>query len=267
MLLSLACLALVGCGGGVSKEFAPQEPVTQWSNADWQTVLENAATADGFVKYDVLTNNTASTKDALYRYVALVGTVSPEKRPELFPTSNDRLAYYINAYNSICMYAVLKRGLPGNVLYSGGFPGSIFLFDKFPVGGKKMSLHDLETNYVRSTGDPRIHFALNCMSYSCPPLRKEAYEGGKLDAQLADQGRRYLSDPRGAVAEGTNVKLSEIFTKLYPGDFTSAYEKKSGKSNPDLLESIRPFAGPDSPVHKATSYSTMPYDWSLNRAR
>jgi hypothetical protein len=105
------------------------------------------------------------------------------------------------------------------------------------------------------------------MRKSCPPLRKEAYDGGKLDAQLAEQGKRYLSDPRGAQkASDTKVKLSEIFTKFYPGDFKDAYSRTSGKKDPSLLEAIRPLAGPDSPVQTATEYESMSYDWSLNRA-
>src|SRR5207245_3482772 len=140
------------------------------------------------------------------------------------------LAYYINAYNALCMYGVLQKVLPGNVALSG-----LYQFSKFPVGGNEMTLDSLEKQYVRSAGDPRIHFALNCMSKSCPPLRKEAYEGSKLDAQLADQGKRYLSDPRGAQkASDTKVKLSEIFTKFYPGDFKDAYSRMSGKKDPSL---------------------------------
>jgi hypothetical protein len=106
------------------------------------------------------------------------------------------------------------------------------------------------------------------MSKSCPPLRKEAYEGSKLDAQLADQGRRYLNDPRGVQkVSATKVKLSEIFTKFYPDEFKDAFTRNTGKKDPSLLEAIRPYAGPDSPVQTATEYESMSYDWSLNRAQ
>ena len=79
--------------------------------------------------------------------------------------------------------------------------------------------------------------------------------------------RRYLSDPRGVQkVSDTKVKLSEIFTKFYPAEFKEAYSRKTGKSDPGLLEAIRPYAAPDSPVQTATEYESMSYDWALNRA-
>src|SRR5438045_1830178 len=81
----------------------------------------------------------------------------------------------------------------------------------------------IEKAHVRSSSDPRVHFALNCMSHSCPPLRNEPYEGSRLDAQLMDQGKTYLSDPRGAQkGEDGTVKLSEIFAKFYTAEWIAA---------------------------------------------
>jgi hypothetical protein len=251
----------IGGGGAVSEEYAPKTTISRWDDSEWQKVLDTVATDDGMVRYDALQNNTNGAKDSLFRYVGQINQVSPENRPDLFNTDAERLAYYINTYNALCMYGVLQKGLPGNVALSG-----LYHLVKFPVGGKDTNLNDLEVKHVRSVGDPRIHFALNCMSKSCPPLRKEAFRADKLDDQLNEQGRIYLSDPRGVQkVSATKVKLSEIFTKFYPGDFKDAYAKKTGKKDPGLLESIRPFAGPDSPVQTATEYESMAYDWSLNR--
>ncbi len=105
------------------------------------------------------------------------------------------------------------------------------------------------------------------MSRSCPPLRQEPYAGDKLDAQLREQGERYLNDPRAVRRDGEKVKLNSIFTNYYKGDFIDVYRKRTGKDDAGLLEAIRPFAAPDSPVQSATGYSGMGYDWSLNRAK
>jgi hypothetical protein len=252
----------IGGGGAVSHEYAPKKRLAQWSNVDWQHVLAQIATDDGLVRYDALTANTNGVKDALFRYVGSINQASPENRPDLFPTPPDRLAYYLNAYNALCMYGVLQKGLPSNVALSG-----LFITAKFPVGGRSLTLDALEKQHVRTAGDPRVHFALNCMSKSCPPLRKEPYDGSKLDEQLVDQGRRYLSDPRGVQKVGeTKVKLSEIFTRFYPVEFQEAFTRQTGQRNPSILEAIRPYAAPDSPVQTATEYESMSYDWSLNRA-
>jgi hypothetical protein len=138
---------------------------------------------------------------------------------------------------------------------------------RFPLGGRSINLETLEKQSVRTSGDPRVYFALNSMSKSAPPLRKEPYEGAKLDDQLADQGHRYLSDPRGVQKiTQAKVKLSEIFTKFYPVEFQEVFSRETGRRDPSILEAIRPYASPDSPVQTATEYESLSYDWSLNRA-
>jgi hypothetical protein len=261
---------LSGCSGGgaVSKEFTPTTRLEKWSDADWAKVLDTVCTADGFVKYDELVNNTNGCRDALFRYVGAINQASPDNRSDLFPNDGAKLAYWINAYNALCMYDVYQRKMPENVAKAGAVPYTIFYIDKFPVGGVNMTLDGLEKTKVRSVGDPRIHFALNCMSYSCPPLLKEPYDGSKLDAQFDAQGRRYLDDSRGVQkVSDTKVKLSEIFTKFYIQEWKDAYTKKTGKKDPGLIEAIRPYASAESPVQKATEYESMDYNWALNRAK
>ncbi len=266
--LAFVALAVLctGCTKAVKPRFQPKGVVSQFSNELWQDVLSAVATPEGNVRYALLTQNRDGVRDKLFRYVGLLGEVSPENRPELFPSDADRLAYWINAYNALAMYGVYKRGLPGNTL-AGIPPGALYLVDRFKVGGTSYSLDSIEKQRVRSAGDPRIHFALNCMSQSCPPLRQEPYTGDKLDAQLNEQGKIYLSDPRAVRRDGDKVKLNSIFTNYYKGDFIDAYRKRTGKDDAGLLEAIRPFAASDSPVQSATAYSGMGYDWSLNRAK
>lgn len=260
-------LLCTGCATKTVKpQFRPKGEVNRFSDELWQDVLSAVATPDGYVRYAVLTQNRDGIRDKLFRYVGLLGAVSPENRPELFASDTDRLAYWINAYNALAMYGVYQRGLPGNTL-AGIPPGALYLTDRFRVGGKSYSLDSIEKQHVRSAGDPRIHFAVNCMSRSCPPLRQEPYAGDRLDAQLSEQGWSYLSDSRAVRRDGEKVKLNSIFTNYYKGDFIDAYRRKSGDKDAGLIEAIRPLAAPDSPVQSATGYSSMGYDWSLNRAK
>lgn len=249
---------LLGCGGQVDKKYQPSARLETWSNAEWATVLERLATPDGYVRHDLLASNEDGVRDALYRYVGQINVAGPKNRPDLFPTEKDRLAYYMNAYNAVCMYAVVQRNFPKDMKTSG-----IFFFDRFPVGGETMTLDYLEKTYLRPV-DPRIHFAINCMSASCPPLRREPYEAAKVDEQLDEQGRLFLSDPRGAYRRGDTVILSEIF-RFFTSDFTDAHAKATGQKEPDLLTSIQKFAAEDSPVRGAEKYEYQKYDWSLNR--
>jgi len=266
LALTLLAPLLVGCGGGVAKQYRPQGEVTQFSYDDWAKVLQASVTPDGYVRHDLIKANEQGTKDALLRFVGQIGAVSPLNRPELFPTREAKFAYWINAYNAVCMYAVHKRGLPGNVIASVP-PAAIFFVDSFPVGGRSMTLNTIEKQYGRSFEDPRLHFALNCMSQSCPPLLAEPFDPARLDEQLTAHGHRSMNDPRCAVAkgDGQTVRLNEIFTKFWTDDFLSAERRRTGKRDVTLLESLRPLAGPDSPVQTATRHESMGYDWGLNR--
>jgi hypothetical protein len=265
LLLVALPLACGGCGGGrVGKEFRPTEPVTEWSNDKWATVLDEVATEDGFVRWQRIKDNTNGVRDTLYEYVGLLNAASPESDPQLFPTDNDKLAYYVNAYNALCMYGIVERGYPGNVLRPGYIdPGALFFLDRFYIGGERTTLDSLEQGTLDKTGrDPRLHFAFNCMSYSCPPLRAEPFEGDVFAAQLRDQGERYLSDPRAAVRDDEDtVKLNSIFTSFYRGDFTRGVE---GEGDMKLINGLLRFAADDSPIVGATDWDGMGYKWELN---
>src|SRR6476620_6023514 len=97
-------ILLMGCGGGVAKQYRPAEWLTRWDNAGWAKVLDQIATEDGFVRYEPLKSNDAGVRETLYRYVGALAEASPDNRPDLFPSADDRLAYWINAYNAICLY-------------------------------------------------------------------------------------------------------------------------------------------------------------------
>jgi hypothetical protein len=269
-LVGMLGAALAGCTGQDAppdEKFNPPPPppsvprLERWSDADWAAVLATVCTPDGFVRYDALVDNVSGCRAALARYVAAIRQVSPRNRPELFPGEGARLAYWVNAYNALAMHAALERNVPASA-------AKIPYVERFTVGGVPMTLEMIEKHEARGPGDPRVHFALNGMSASAPPLLNEPYDGARLDAQFDAQGRRYLGDPRGAQRAGDGrVRLSEVFTKFYPRDWKDAQMRRTGKRDPGLIESLRPYAAPDSPVQTATEYESMDYDWSLNRAR
>ncbi len=51
-------------------------------------------------------------------------------------------------------------------------PGKGFFYDrKVVVGGEETNLYKLDKEVLRNQKDPRLHFALNCGSESCPVVR------------------------------------------------------------------------------------------------
>ena len=85
-------------------------------------------------------------------------------------------------------------------------------------------LNNIEHGIIRKRFDePRIHFAVNCASVSCPRLRAEAYRPDKLEAQLTDQARYFLRNPVKNKISSDKLQLSKIF-KWFKGDFKSVGE-------------------------------------------
>jgi hypothetical protein len=48
----------------------------------------------------------------------------------------------------------------------------------------KIQFRRIENEILRKMDEPRIHFAINCASVSCPNLLNEAYTEAKLEQQL-----------------------------------------------------------------------------------
>ncbi|MGH9392009.1 MAG: DUF547 domain-containing protein, partial [Vicinamibacteria bacterium] len=90
-------------------------------------------------------------------------------------------ARFINAYNAYTIRTILDR-----VSANGDFEiesirdiEEVFTREAHGVGGFRLSLDNIEHNVLRPTfRDPRLHFAVNCASISCPPLPPDAFEGG-----------------------------------------------------------------------------------------
>ena len=135
---------------------------------------------------------------------------------------DQRLATLLNAYNAFSLHLILEN-FNGGKLESimdlhGGKP-----FDQeiFNLGGKTVSLNQIENELIRPNFDePRIHWALVCAAYSCPPLRNEAYTADKLDEQLAEQEKYVLNldHPRYVQRKNGELYVTPLFD-WYGDDF------------------------------------------------
>ena len=137
-----------------------------FSYDDWQAVLEAHVDDKGFVDYDGLRADRA----ALDRFLGQLRTQGPTTTPELFPSREDQLAYYINAYNALVFEGVLGLDADASTVWGFSKTGyGFFVKMKVEFDGQKMSLKKLEDDLVREGfKDPRIHAALNCASADCP---------------------------------------------------------------------------------------------------
>ncbi len=212
----------------------------------------------------------------LDRYVAALARHSPDATPSAYPEEADRLAYWINAYNAWVIVMVLDAypiasvrdvSNPLRLLHPlAGF----FLLRKVTLGGERISLYSLENRVVRRRfSDPRIHFALNCASISCPRLPAEAFAPERLEAQLSREADRFLSEPRNVRvdAEAGEIHLSSIFD-WYASDFTDQVERVA----PGRSATLSAYLISNAPKEVAEQVARcegcrevfVPYDWGLN---
>ncbi len=240
------------------------------SHAAWTSLLAahvgwNAAGTATTVDYAGFARDRAEL-DA-YR-TALAAVTEPDFAAWPAP---DRLAFLVNAYNANTIALVLT-GYPGlaSIKDLGGWLSTPWKQRFVTLLGATRSLDDIEHGLIRGgvgADEPRVHFALNCASIGCPALRPEAYRGEILEAQLADQTQRFLSDRtrnRWDAVAG-RLQVSRIFD-WYGKDFTRAAGSLSaflGRYAARLSDDATARAG----IAAGTASVTfLDYDWRLNDA-
>jgi hypothetical protein len=168
----------------------------------------------------------------------------------------EQIAFLVNAYNAATVEKILTR-YPDirSIRDFGRFFGNPFKDEFIRLLGAKRSLDWIEHDMLRPRyREPRLHFALNCASVGCPMLREEAYVAARLEGQLADQTRRFLSDrSRNRYREG-RLEVSKIFD-WFKEDFEprQAYFARYAKA--------LGYPGGEVPI------TFLDYDWSLNDYR
>ncbi len=234
-----------------------------FNNDDWNTVLGQYVNEQGFVDYQALNQNRAS----LDRYVDAVKTQGPKSNPELFPTKNDQLAYYINAYNALVFEGVLNRGPEEKSVWRGLVSGlNFFIRMKIIIDGEKTNLKKLEDDIIRDGfKDPRIHAALNCASISCPRLPQIAFEAEILDQQLDAAIVEFVNDERNVRLdhEAKKVYLSKIFD-WFEDDFIE-YEQSQGNTNPSLQSYVNRYRNPDNQIPNDYKTEFLKYNKGINK--
>jgi len=158
-----------------------------------------------------------------------------------------QLAYWINAYNALTVQLILKH-YPVKSIKDIDNPWDT---ECFTVKGKEYTLGAIEHELLRKMGEPRIHFAINCASVSCPKLLNEAYLEKKMELQLTEATRSFLKDTSKNVITQKQLKLSRIFL-WFGKDFGSKSER---------LDFIAKAVG--LPL-ESPKIEYLLYDWNLN---
>lgn len=216
----------------------------------WTALLRTHVNSDGLVDYKGMVRD----KEELEKYLSLLSTHAPD--PDTW-TEQEQLAYWINVYNAYTVKLIvdnypvksIKDLHPVNI----PFVSSVWQKKFFEIGGVKMNLDEVEHGILRKRfEEPRIHFAVNCASMSCPPLRNEAYTATQLEQQLTEQTTNFINDSEYNKVTAERANVSKIFS-WFKRDFT-----KNG-SLKDFLNQYSTYK-----IGKAGDIKYMDYDWKLN---
>jgi len=212
--------------------------------------LLKAHVVDGKVDYAGFKHDEAD----LDRYLAQLEKVKPDRLDRA-----EQMAFYINAYNAWTIKLILSH-YPG--VKSIKDLGSLFQSPwkkKFvKINGKTTTLDHIEHGILRPVfKDPRVHFAVNCASKSCPPLQDKPFTGADLDRQLDAATIHFINDPHSNFIKGDKLYVSRIF-KWFGEDFGG-----------DILGFFRTYARDGLAEQMAAAGDKLEvrylgYDWSLN---
>jgi hypothetical protein len=215
--------------------------------APFDAVLASRARAGGF-DYRAATGQ---DRKRLAAYLSNLGDADPKAL-----ATNERKAFYINAYNAIAIETLLEN--PGRRIID--LPGA-FKTAKHRVGREEMTLDEVEDR-LRREGDARIHFAIVCAARSCPPLAGAAYRAQGLSEALDRQARAFVNDGVRNVLDRARdrIALSMIFRWN-----RAEFEREAGTLDRYVA---RYAADPETARWLAESTKEpdfLEYDWSPNQ--
>ena len=220
------------------------KPTLNIDHSQWDKLLKKYVDKEGYVDYVGFKKDIAE----LDAYLEMFSKNQPQKdwgEPEL-------LAYYINLYNAATVKLIVEK-YPVKSIADISRP---WTKDRISIGNKTFSLDDIEHNILRKMNEPRIHFALNCASISCPKLSNEAYVASKINEQLERATKEFINSDKNDISN-SNAQISAIF-KWYVKDF-----KVNG--NTDVIAFINQYSSVK--MNSNAKVMFKKYDWDLNERK
>ena len=174
--------------------------------------------------------------------------------PKTLVTKNEKLAYWINAYNVLTIDLITREGEQDSIKNLGSTFVNPWKKHKWTITGTEYTLDTIEHKIIRPMGEPRIHFAINCAAKSCPDLRAEAYRADTLETQLDNQTQLTLKNSTKGYKKGSDnsVTVSKVMD-WFKEDFNKG----------DLNSWLKTYRADD--INNDTKIKFYDYDWSLNK--
>ena len=158
------------------------KPIQLFDHSTFNILLSKHVSINGNVDYEAIKSDWKALKDYI--------TQLSNNLPNNTWTKEEKLVYWINTYNALTIDLILRH-----------YPLKSIKDIKDPwkqrywkLGNKWYNLDEIEHQILRKMDEPRIHFAIVCASFSCPKLLNEAYIASKLETQLTEATKGFLSD-------------------------------------------------------------------------
>ena len=220
-----------------------------FTHEQWTNLLQKHVNPDGWVNYEGFIKDSLQLNNYLQQIESNYPNEKNWSREQI-------LAYWINAYNAYTVQIVIRNYPVASIkdIKPGvAFLNSVWDIKFITIEGEQLDLNNIEHNILRKMNEPRIHFAVNCASYSCPKLLNTAYEAATIDNQLNQQAIDFINDPKRNVITAEKADVSSIFN-WFTGDFTNDGSLK------DFLNKYSKV-----PIAENTGINFLEYNWNLNK--
>ena len=250
ILIVIACQAFWSCSA--EKEFHSGRKAISHDRFD--SLLGSCVSEEGLVDYGCF----LARRDEFQSYLDQLSENYPDDR---IWKLEEKLAYWINAYNAFTIDLILNNYPVSSIksIKSGiqiPFINSIWDQKNIALGPNLFCLNDIEHEILREEfEEPRIHFAINCASISCPQLLNTAFDAEKIFEQLERQTKIFVNDPtKNRYSKGV-FKVSKIFS-WFRFDFGG---------NEGVKKLLKKYYDGELPSEFRIEH--LEYNWALNEAR
>lgn len=217
--------------------------------APWDALLKRHVNDHGLVAYEAWKNNSADIA-ALDAFIEKFADATG--RPA---SGSEEIAALINAYNAFTIRWILQNYPTESIRELDGS------WDKarWNIGGRMVSLDDIEHKNLRPLFGWRIHATIVCAARSCPPLLPEAYTAANLETLTERAYREWLArEDLNQFDEASGVaRVSPIF-KWFKSDFTGDGELAA------VLEKFGPEKHRAFLARRKYKLDYLDYHWGLN---
>ncbi len=248
LIILLSLSGLSGCQS-ISQPETDAQPI---HHQTWDSLLKAHVKESGLVDYRGFMADTQQ----LNAYLTKLEHHHPNDEHW---SRNEQLAYWLNAYNAFTIKLILKHYPVSSIKSIVTGPSIPFVHSPWDIAfinieGQSYDLNNIEHGIIREHfQEPRIHFAVNCASISCPALRPEAYQADQLNQQLNEQAHLFINNPAKNKLGEEKVRISKLF-RWYSGDF-----EREGRTLIDYLNKYS-----DVSIKSNAEIDYMGYNWKLN---